>query len=201
MNTRVWLFSAFAIFLMTPQAICKTDKEDASPDLFREPLTQCTSLTDKETRLFCFDREVRKFLDHFEVKTSAVDASTDSNRSDQTKNKKGKSMQPSVEKAEKTEKTEKTEKSYPKLAGDFAPLKKERRKLPDKLSVQLVFIEKNKSGKWIVRTSDQQVWRQTDNQKIRLRQGQQAEITKGSFGSFFLKTENQNKRIRVKRIL
>ena len=183
------------LFLISTQAISETVKEDNLFDLFGMPLTQCIASSDEAIRLACFDKEARKFLEHYQSKNQLNRVRVAPKKLDKTEQKQTNILKSLGEGATKAEKNDLH------LAQDFAPLKKENRKLLTSLLVVLVAIDKTKNGKWILTTSGQQVWRQTDNQRINLKEGQKVQISKGSLGSFFLKTETQNKRIRVKRIL
>lgn len=61
-------------------------------------------------------------------------------------------------------------------------------------------LSKTVRGQWIIITENGQKWQQRDSARFNLKVNQKVIISKGSLGSTFLKNEDSNKRINVKRI-
>lgn len=60
-------------------------------------------------------------------------------------------------------------------------------------------VEEDPYGKLIITLSNGQVWKQTDAGSYKLSSGETITISRGFMGSFYLKKDGQNKRLRVKR--
>ena len=60
-------------------------------------------------------------------------------------------------------------------------------------------VEESLRGKLIITLADGQVWRQTDNEDLKIKAGQTVTISRGMLGAFYLKKQGTNSRIRVKR--
>lgn len=72
---------------------------------------------------------------------------------------------------------------------------------PDSLSVVVAEITQGPAPdfKIIVTLENGQIWRQTDVNRVYWEVGEQVEITRGLFGSFFMKSTEGGRRIRVTR--
>jgi hypothetical protein len=72
---------------------------------------------------------------------------------------------------------------------------------PDSLMVTVAEIAQGPAPdfKIIVTLENGQIWRQTDIDRVYWEQGEQVEITRGLFGSFFMKSVEGGRRIRVTR--
>lgn len=85
---------------------------------------------------------------------------------------------------------------------DFGlPESKRERKGPETLMVHIVSATLGQSGKWTFRTSDGQIWRQTNAKRVVFRsQSFQAEISRAPLSGFYFRPADQKLRLRVKRI-
>jgi hypothetical protein len=72
--------------------------------------------------------------------------------------------------------------------------------LIEQIQATIIEIKKAPRGELIITLDNGQVWRQTDNTRLKLRKDQVVIIKRGAFGSFFIRKENTNKRIRAKRV-
>ena len=72
--------------------------------------------------------------------------------------------------------------------------------LIDQIQAKVSKLSKSVFGQYTITLDNQQVWRQTDKTRLKLTSGQLVSIERGLMGSFFMGTEQVNKRIRVKRI-
>ncbi len=61
-------------------------------------------------------------------------------------------------------------------------------------------LTKTSRGQWKITFANGQKWQQKDTIKMKLKEGDQVTLTKGALSSVFLKKENTNKRIKVKRL-
>lgn len=61
-------------------------------------------------------------------------------------------------------------------------------------------LTKTVRGKWKITFENGQQWQQKDTSTLRLQQGDQVTLTKGTFSSIFLQKEHTNRRIKVKRL-
>ena len=70
------------------------------------------------------------------------------------------------------------------------------------LSISLTIrkLEKDVRGKWKISFDNGQKWQQKDTTKLKLKQGDKVILTKGALSSVFLRKENTNKRMKVKRL-
>jgi hypothetical protein len=78
--------------------------------------------------------------------------------------------------------------------------KKRTTDLINQIKAQIVQIKTSAYGEQIITLSNAQVWRQTDNTRLKLRKDQVVIIKRGAMGSFFIGKENANKRMRAKRV-
>ena len=70
----------------------------------------------------------------------------------------------------------------------------------DRIQAKVSKLSKSVYGQYIITLDNQQVWRQTDKTRMKLSKGQSIDIERGFMGSFFMGTEQVNKRIRVQRV-
>lgn len=72
---------------------------------------------------------------------------------------------------------------------------------PDSLTVSVAEIAQGPAPdfKIIITLENGQIWRQTDVNRVYWEQGEQVEITRGLFGSFFMRSTEGGRRIRVTR--
>lgn len=70
----------------------------------------------------------------------------------------------------------------------------------DRVQFTLARADQGRDGKWILRTSEGQVWRQTDQKRLTRepRAGSRAEVRNAALGSFFMNIDGQTA-IRVRR--
>jgi len=61
-------------------------------------------------------------------------------------------------------------------------------------------LSKTVRGQWKIIFENGQKWQQKDTTRITLTEGIRVTLTKGAFGSVFMKKEDSNKRIKVKRL-
>jgi hypothetical protein len=84
---------------------------------------------------------------------------------------------------------------------EFGQEDKQRAKnLIKQIQATIISIKKAPHGELIITLDNGQVWRQTDSIRIKLRKDHLVNIERGAMGSFFIGTENANKRIRAKRV-
>ncbi|MDO6446751.1 hypothetical protein Q4493_13285 [Colwellia sp. 1_MG-2023] len=74
----------------------------------------------------------------------------------------------------------------------------------DKESIEEVFftvksVKRVRQNKLVVTFKNGQVWYQTDDNFLKVLPGDRVKLSKGMLGVIYLKTENQNRRIKVKR--
>ncbi|MDP5134000.1 MAG: type VI secretion protein [Paraglaciecola sp.] len=72
--------------------------------------------------------------------------------------------------------------------------------LDEKLYSTISELKTDLRKKLILQLENGQVWRQSDSQIFRVKEGDKIYLERGALGSFFLGKEGINKRIRVKRI-
>lgn len=77
--------------------------------------------------------------------------------------------------------------------------KKTPEDLVNQIQGEILKVTKGAYGKQIITLDNGQVWRQTDNVRLKLAAGESVTIERGAFGSFFISKENANRRIRAKR--
>ena len=70
----------------------------------------------------------------------------------------------------------------------------------DKIYLEVQSIEEDAYGAIKVTFTNGQVWKQTDNRKFTLKQGDTVYIEKAALGSFLLGTDERNAKARVKRL-
>ena len=71
---------------------------------------------------------------------------------------------------------------------------------PDSISATVSKIQEGSYGKVVVTLHNGQVWRQNDSGRVHWDQGEQVLIERGVFGSFFMKSTEGGRKIRVKRV-
>lgn len=69
-----------------------------------------------------------------------------------------------------------------------------------KVAAVISSVSQDPYGKLIIALDNQQVWKQSDTDRFRLKAGDQVYVEEGAMSSFFLSKESLNKRIRVRRI-
>jgi len=71
---------------------------------------------------------------------------------------------------------------------------------PEELLVTVVKVKKGVRGKLTFTLANGQVWKQSNNERFKLKADAQVYIKKAALGSFFLGQVDRNKRTRIKRI-
>lgn len=70
----------------------------------------------------------------------------------------------------------------------------------NQIKSKILKVHKDRFGNQTISLANGQVWRQTDNTRLKLKREQIVIIKRGAMGSFFIGKENANKRIRAKRV-
>ena len=78
--------------------------------------------------------------------------------------------------------------------------KAEKIKEVNTITLTIDELSKTLHGYWKITFTNGQKWQQKDSTRLKLKQGEQVTLTKGTFGAIYLKKENANKRIKVKRL-
>lgn len=153
-----------------------------------ENIMACSSIKEAKKRLHCFDQ-----LSSVVSSTMAVEQHTVEQVELKTANAA----------AQKTDTTSLA--LTAKQIDDFS--KDSIKKTPDQLAAEINTITltiskltKSIRGQWQIFFTNGQQWQQKDNVRIRLKEGEIIELTKGGMGAVFLKQQNANKRIKVKRL-
>jgi hypothetical protein len=68
------------------------------------------------------------------------------------------------------------------------------------ISLTISKLSKSLRGQWQIFFANGQQWQQKDNINLRLKVGDKVQLIKGALGSVFLKKQNTNKRIKVRRL-
>jgi hypothetical protein len=68
------------------------------------------------------------------------------------------------------------------------------------ISLTISKLSKSLRGQWKIFFANGQHWQQKDNINLRLKVGDKVQLIKGALGSVFLKKEDTNKRIKVRRL-
>lgn len=69
-----------------------------------------------------------------------------------------------------------------------------------KITAKVVQVQKAPYGELIITLEGGQMWRQTNNARFKLSEGEVITIERGALGSFFIGKEDTNRRIRAKRL-
>lgn len=77
--------------------------------------------------------------------------------------------------------------------------KKSSEQMTDKVSMTVKEISKTKHNKLVVAFTNGQIWQQVGGEYYPIKQSEEHYIERGALGSFFLKNEQNNRSIRVKR--
>lgn len=172
-------------------------------------IEQCRDVTDSLRRLVCFD-EVAKLLQLNNVTSSGV--STDSKESSDivsmkaintnavgTQAEKLIAIQPGIQPVIQS-KIQSVEQR--KVEEEFAkPVSiKSVESEVDNIVLTIDKLKKMLRGEWKITFTNGQVWQQKDSLRLSLKEGQDVKISKGALSSYYLKKEQNNKRIKVKRL-
>ncbi|WP_237058541.1 hypothetical protein [Microbulbifer sediminum] len=74
------------------------------------------------------------------------------------------------------------------------------REAPDSILATIEKVEEGAYGKHVFYLENGQVWRQNDSKFVSWEAGQQVELDRGLFGSFFMRDADGGRSIRVKRV-
>lgn len=83
--------------------------------------------------------------------------------------------------------------------GDFGMENRRSDDAVDKIYANIQSIKKNARKRWVVTLDNGQVWYQTGNDSLSLKQGQTVYVERGALGAFYMSRDDVNRRIRVKR--
>lgn len=79
-------------------------------------------------------------------------------------------------------------------------LDKEQQAPVQNVTLTIASLEKINKRAWLITFTNGQKWKQTDSEALRLKEGLDVQLVRGALGSIYLKKQNANKRIRVRRI-
>lgn len=152
-----------------------------------EKLMECSQTKDSLVRLVCYDNVV-KSLNQNKNTTMHSTATTDKTLQVKSAVIKTKKEQPEVASKED------------KFGSEHlvSTIQKKKSEL-DKVTFTIKSAKKVVHNKWKVTFNNEQVWKQSGSEYIKLAAGDQVELSKGAFGSFHLKKLDGNRSIRVKR--
>lgn len=84
-------------------------------------------------------------------------------------------------------------------SSDFGMENRPKNNAIDKLYASIVGIKKSARKRYVLTLDNGQVWNQTDNETLMLKEGQMIYVERGALGAFYLSKDSVNRRIRVKR--
>ncbi|NVK24115.1 MAG: hypothetical protein HWE10_04240 [Gammaproteobacteria bacterium] len=90
--------------------------------------------------------------------------------------------------------------NQPISASDKFGLKQPVEEQLESIFAKVTKLKKVGYGSFIIHMDNEQIWRQIDSARFRLKVGDEVEIKSASLGSFLLKKAGSNKTIRVKRL-
>lgn len=198
MRTRTYLI---LMTLISPISLAET---------LQDKLLICAQNSDSLQRLVCYDK-LTESLKVKEVKEQYIQ-SPRINQNSAQQTTEPKVVAKSVAVAVKTQPVESQEvkinqaarKAVAQEEAALAKFGHEDKQVPEELieriQAKVSKLSKSVYGQYIITLDNQQVWRQTDKTRMKLSKGQNIDIERGLMGSFFMGTEQVNKRIRVKRV-
>jgi hypothetical protein len=152
-------------------------------------LKKCAATKDSLERLVCYDNFVKLLNSNVDTKAPVIVRATEpkDTKSDVV------ALRPSAAKPEVVQQKKKNVDEF----GEEHLVKPEE-------SINEVFftvksVKKIVHNKLSITFENGQVWKQSDDNYIKILPGDRVKLTKGMLGVIYLKTENQNRRIKVKR--
>ena len=143
-----------------------------APNLAAE-INTCSQISQDQARLTCFDALTQSKILPAETTSKAVTS----------------------------EKLPLTEQQIDEFAkGHVEKSKEELAKEINSITLTVSELTKTLRGQWKIVFENGQKWQQKDGQKLKLQVGLKVSITKGALGAVYLKKEQSNKRIKVKRV-
>lgn len=165
----------------------------AQAETIENALNSCSKEENALKRLVCYDRVVKDLNQYEGVNKQAPVALPTVT---------AKPTQPvyvaePVEPVKTSSPVAKTQAKEP--ASEFGLEAKKKTNQVDKIYGEVVEVAKSPYKKMIITLADGQVWRQTDNTSLRIREGDQVYVERGALGSFYLSKDSAKKRLKVKR--
>ncbi|MCU7553266.1 hypothetical protein OCL06_01490 [Alteromonas sp. ASW11-19] len=78
--------------------------------------------------------------------------------------------------------------------------KENQEALPQTMTASVSKAEKTARGQYLITLDNGTVWRQTDNERYRIKTGETVTIERGMLGAFYLSKAEANRRIKVRRV-
>jgi len=157
-----------------------------------ETLVNCSKEQDSLKRLVCYDRLATGLNKPVQTVLPKVAKMAKNPPADLKVSKVSTAAEPArVKEAEKI-----------KMAADNFGIKRktEREDTADKIYAKVSVITKGPYKNLLLTLDNGQRWKQTESGYLRLKVGEQVYVERGALGSFFLSTDDVNRRLRVKRI-
>jgi hypothetical protein len=160
-----------------------------------DQLEECVKISQDTARLACFDKITEKFS------SKSVEANTTQVVTQQI----GDASKEQIEQLSSKSVAANTAQVKTQQVDDFSKEHIEKtaeEKANEVLSISLTVnsLKKVGRGQWKITFKNGQQWQQKDTTRFKLKEGDKVTLTKGALGSVFLKKENQNKRMKVKRL-
>jgi len=169
---RVSLLVLFGVFFSFSSTDIFANKNE---NLFYR-LANCTQILNDQNRLICFDKLAKK--------NTALLTSVKVN------NKPVLQIEPV---------TLKNSKQIDNFSKQHLKKTKEERG-PNSILATISNVKQLIRGQWVISFENGQKWQQTDSAKIKLKEGNNIRLEKGSLGAVYLFKENSHRNIRVKRL-
>jgi hypothetical protein len=158
-------------------------------------LEECVKISQDTARLACFDKITKKFSSKsIEANTTQViTQKIDNSSKEHIDNLSSKSVEANTAQVITQQVDDFSKEHIEKTAEE---------KANEVLSISLTVdsLKKVGRGQWKITFKNGQQWQQKDTTKFKLKEGNKVTLTKGALGSVFLQKENNNKRMKVKRL-
>jgi hypothetical protein len=162
----------------------------------QKELARCSKVIDNLQRLTCFDvlaESSKKIMATLEYTNPQVAKASESVSTVAVTNPEVKYQAPqAVVDFDKKQQQEE----------NFAKAKLSQETVPEVTTISLTIAQLKKMlrGEWKITFTNGQVWQQNGTDRFSLKVDQSVQISKGSLGSYYLKKQEGNKRIQVKRL-
>lgn len=162
-----------------------------SANSLQEKLSLCAKNNDSLQRLVCYDKLVENTKNNSQTSSQPVVSEPTPIQSNQQKELAVTQPKQTVTQAN----------SVVQQHTNFGMENKQSAKnLIEQIQAKVVKVKKGPYGDQIITLDNGQVWRQTDDTRLKLSEGHQVTIKRGMLGSFFIGKENVNRRMRAKRV-
>ncbi len=159
----------------------------ASASVFAQPgISSCASIENAQARLECYDQVVEETRDlpvlRIPRNSQATPAAESNSESESVtemnpRNEFGLDIKPEQEQEKKPEMV-----------------------MPDSLTLVVKNARHNDFTGWTIEFNDGSTWKQVGTDSYRIRKGESYNVQRGALGSYFLSSQGNNRKIRVKRV-